>query len=399
MSLENEELKNRLLVESHKEVVRKFRKKQLLSSEKYLLTGSTSNAEQKRIFNDIKHKDAILKELMAPPALAEDQSGISPDETDLEEYLDELHALVEAKKKKVNTITTNLIDFVPVIGSAKMIVEGLRGKQYGTDHEIHGMHRALHAITGAAFLALDLTGAGVIASELGKGVFKIGERALLKKTGEAVSREVLEKETATLLTRAEKRIASQEKIANAEDGSRNIEAHEADPMILAKCLLSKNQFNDLSHLVNGPRKQIIMNSLASTLRERRLTKKEIISGVTLASGLYLTVPAAVSLSQASVLGTLAPTLTQAVTAIQGSSVASMVLPASTLATLSGLSSTTFGALFLTLPLITQVALVVPPTLAALYVASKAYRGVRNVLNERAFKKQFGISVSNVLKKS
>ncbi len=116
---------------------------------------------------------------------------------------------------RAKRITTNVVDFVPVVGSAKMILEGLRGKQYGTEKEIKGMGRVIHTVSGVVFLGLDMTGVGAIASELGKGVIKLGERAAIKKIEERVALEAIEKESIKLGARGETRIDKKEKIANS----------------------------------------------------------------------------------------------------------------------------------------------------------------------------------------
>jgi hypothetical protein len=103
-------------------------------------------------------------------------------------------------------------DFVPVIGSIKMIVEGLRGSQIGTEKEIKGLGRFIHTASGVVFLALDMTGVGAIGSEIGKGVVKLGERALVKKTEASLVRETLEKETTKLAMRGGSRNNKEENL-------------------------------------------------------------------------------------------------------------------------------------------------------------------------------------------
>ena len=101
----------------------------------------------------------------------------------------------------------------------------------------------------------------------------------------------------------------------------------------------------------------------------------------LVGGLYLTVPAAVALSQTSLLSFMThssiigfPGIASAITALQGSSIAAALLPSSVLTRLTSFTTTTFGAVALSLPLLAQIALVAPPLIAAGYVATKAYRG-------------------------
>jgi len=122
---------------------------------------------------------------------------------------------LKEKEDKRDKRLTNLSDFIPVIGSIKMIAEGLQGKQYLTEKEIKGGKRFFHTLFGALFLGLDITGIGAIASGLGKGAIKIGERLVLEEIGEGIEKEVLEKETAKLATRGDKRIEKQEKISDS----------------------------------------------------------------------------------------------------------------------------------------------------------------------------------------
>ncbi len=86
--------------------------------------------------------------------------------------------------------TSHAADFVPVIGSAKMVYESMRGTQVGTGTSISGWQRAVHGATGAAFLAADLTGVGALGSIAGKalarGGVKVGERMMTKAGEEAV---------------------------------------------------------------------------------------------------------------------------------------------------------------------------------------------------------------------
>lgn len=141
----------------------------------------------------------------------------------------------QATRSTRKKVVTNVVDFVPVIGSAKMILEGIQGKQLGTEKEIKGLGRVVHTVSGAAFLALDLTGVGAIASEIGKGGLKVGERIIArrleklstgaveqtsKKSLDRVSvdaaAQTVEKEGAKLVVRGEERANKQAKIAESE---------------------------------------------------------------------------------------------------------------------------------------------------------------------------------------
>lgn len=106
---------------------------------------------------------------------------------------------------KTNTrakILSNAIDFIPIIGSAKMIQEAWEGKQLGTGIALNNKQRLLHGASGALFLALDCTGIGAIGSELGKAGIKLGLRALEKETTvKLLENSVIREESKILLTR------------------------------------------------------------------------------------------------------------------------------------------------------------------------------------------------------
>lgn len=71
-------------------------------------------------------------------------------------------------KSKLFRFASGAVDFVPVVGSSKMILESFKGKTLGGE-ELKGWGRFLHGASGAVFLAMDCTGFGSIASEMGKG--------------------------------------------------------------------------------------------------------------------------------------------------------------------------------------------------------------------------------------
>ncbi len=166
---------------------------------------------EKREEADKKTEEELLAQIStmrgdtaSPDVLHSDSAG---------NELDSIHMQAALKKvERVKRIATNVTDFIPVIGSAKMILEGIRGKQYGTEKEIKGVSRVIHTASGALFLGLDMTGVGVIASELGKGAIKIGERAALKKLEKTLAQEVVVKESAKLVARGEARIDKAENI-------------------------------------------------------------------------------------------------------------------------------------------------------------------------------------------
>lgn len=129
-----------------------------------------------------------------------------------------------AHKKKIATLVTNSIDFIPVIGSIKMVIEGIRGEQFGTHKKFAEIPRGIHTIAGFSFLFLDMTTVGVIFSEFGKGVIKLGGRtlvvsaeetvvkdALLKVAEEVGIHELVKKETSVLVEKVEEKM---EKVEN-----------------------------------------------------------------------------------------------------------------------------------------------------------------------------------------
>ncbi|MBX4191622.1 MAG: hypothetical protein KW804_02385 [Candidatus Doudnabacteria bacterium] len=88
-----------------------------------------------------------------------------------------------SKKEKLYKLGMDAVDFVPVVGSAKMIAEGLAGKTMGGE-ELSGTKRLIHTAEGAVFLALDLTGVGVVATEgMKAGRVITRTAALMRKTG------------------------------------------------------------------------------------------------------------------------------------------------------------------------------------------------------------------------
>lgn len=126
-------------------------------------------------------------------------------------------------KRKVFLISS--IDFIPVIGSVKIIIEGVRGKQYGTHRELTGIPKGIHTISGLSFLVLDMTTLGTIFSEFGKGVLKIGERVLIKSAEQVVMRdamvhvatevgihELVKKESSVIIEKIEERTENQHEV-------------------------------------------------------------------------------------------------------------------------------------------------------------------------------------------
>ena len=96
----------------------------------------------------------------------------------------------------VKSWASHAADFVPVLGSAKMVYEAVNGEQFGTGKSISGWQRAAHGATGAVFLAADLTGVGALGSIAGKaltrGGIRLGEHIIETSAVEAGSRAVIE---------------------------------------------------------------------------------------------------------------------------------------------------------------------------------------------------------------
>lgn len=122
--------------------------------------------------------------------------------------------------KRYHVFFTNALDFIPIIGSVKMALEGIRGEQFLTHKKIiKEPGRGIHTIAGFAFLVLDMTSVGTIFSEFGKGVLKIGGRVLMRSVGEVTTRdavihvveevgihEFVKTETAHVIEKAENRL-------------------------------------------------------------------------------------------------------------------------------------------------------------------------------------------------
>lgn len=127
--------------------------------------------------------------------------------------LTELYNQGVQKKEKIKRIATNVTDFIPVIGSAKMILEGITGNQIGTGKKIESWSRIIHGGSGVVFLAFDLTGLGAIGSELGKIGVKVALRSIEKGTlKKVVGNKIIQKEAIELSVLGEKRIKAKEEL-------------------------------------------------------------------------------------------------------------------------------------------------------------------------------------------
>ena len=115
-------------------------------------------------------------------------------------------------KNKVLRIGTNLVDFLPIVGSLKMFVEGIRGKQFGTEKEMVGKQRLLHGISGALFFVLDLTSFGAIVSEIGKIGFKVGNKIISEQMLKLATESTFKEEGVKLTERGIERVERKEKI-------------------------------------------------------------------------------------------------------------------------------------------------------------------------------------------
>ncbi len=131
------------------------------------------------------------------------------------EQLDEKYII----HPKHHTLASNITDFVPVVGSAKMIKEAISGEQMGTGNKIEGWRRAVHGVTGAAFLAADLTGIGAVGSIAGKalmrGGIKVGEKVAERQILQSGEKAIFKKESSKLIERGEVRMDKSEEIKQA----------------------------------------------------------------------------------------------------------------------------------------------------------------------------------------
>lgn len=94
-------------------------------------------------------------------------------------------AFDQSEKGRLYKLAMEAVDFVPVVGSAKMLGEGLAGKTMSGE-KLTKSKRLWHTAQGAAFLALDLTGVGAAAAEgMKAGRVVTRSAALMRKTGMA----------------------------------------------------------------------------------------------------------------------------------------------------------------------------------------------------------------------
>lgn len=88
-----------------------------------------------------------------------------------EDVRENLEAAIKEKdpaaKSRLYKFACGAMDFIPVAGPAKMIVEAAMGKTMGGD-TLDGWKRFLHMTEGVVFTMVDLTGFGVVATKLGK---------------------------------------------------------------------------------------------------------------------------------------------------------------------------------------------------------------------------------------
>ena len=88
---------------------------------------------------------------------------------DYDQHLDELKSAEQSEDKdqanKAKILATEAVNFIPFVGSAKMIAEGAKGRELITGRELKGKERFMHTAEGAVFFALDFTGVGGVAGK------------------------------------------------------------------------------------------------------------------------------------------------------------------------------------------------------------------------------------------
>lgn len=87
-----------------------------------------------------------------------------------------------SKKDKLKKVAIDGIDFIPVVGSTKMIAESAAGKTMGGE-KLSNFRRFMHGAEGSVFLAMDLTGMGVAADGLKAAKLMSRSSALMRKMG------------------------------------------------------------------------------------------------------------------------------------------------------------------------------------------------------------------------
>jgi hypothetical protein len=103
-----------------------------------------------------------------------------------EGYLEALqHEIQKAKgsPSRLRKIASVGVDFLPIVGPSKMLVEAARGKTFGGSG-LTGWRRTLHGLEGGAFLVLDATGAGLAVSKGAKGS-TLGAKAFTRSAAAA----------------------------------------------------------------------------------------------------------------------------------------------------------------------------------------------------------------------
>ncbi len=148
--------------------------------------------------NKVNKVNADIKPFRSPNALNTDSSNVEILNNNRGEEQ-------ENRKEKVLRVASAVTDFIPVIGSVKMMAESFRGEQVGTGKVLQGKARFFHGLAGTLFLALDITGVGAVASEIGKGILKISERMAMKAVERKASQEILKREAEQLFIRGKER--------------------------------------------------------------------------------------------------------------------------------------------------------------------------------------------------
>ncbi|MFC1686974.1 hypothetical protein ACFL0L_00125 [Patescibacteria group bacterium] len=88
------------------------------------------------------------------------------------------------KKERLMKLAMEGVDFIPVVGPMKMLAESAAGKTL-SGQKLTKFKRMFHAMEGATFLALDLTGIGAVAKGAKASKLITRSSALMRKLGVA----------------------------------------------------------------------------------------------------------------------------------------------------------------------------------------------------------------------
>lgn len=87
-----------------------------------------------------------------------------------------------SKKDKLKKLAIDGVDFIPVVGSTKMIAESAAGETLGGE-KLSSFRRLMHGTEGSVFLAMDLTGLAPAADGLKAAKLMSRSSALMRKIG------------------------------------------------------------------------------------------------------------------------------------------------------------------------------------------------------------------------